>query len=279
MRKIFYLFLFCLLSEWAVAQTCCQLPSANTTFAQFAEDKEFQMSHLLPLPYTHISEIGKDITFKAADGTEAYAYELKAKQKSNKFILVFHEWWGLNDYIKKEAEKIYNDLEGKVTVIALDLYDKKVASTREEAAQFMQSAKKERIEAIIQGAFDYAGKKATFGTIGWCFGGGWSLQAAILAEKKAKACVIYYGMPEKDTERLKKLKAEVLGIFAGRERWISPAVVAEFEKNLISLKKQFSLQSFDAEHAFANPSNPNYNQEATQKAYQLTISFFRKKML
>lgn len=279
MKKIFYPLLFCIVSQWVVAQTCCQLPSANATFAQFAEDKEFQMSHLLPLPYTHISEVGKDITFKAADGTDAYAYELKAKQKSNKFILVFHEWWGLNDYIKKEAEKIYNDLDGKVNVIALDLYDKKVATTREEASQFMQSAKKERIEAIIQGAFSYAGKKAVFGTIGWCFGGGWSLQAAILAEKQAKACVIYYGMPEKDVERLKKLKAEVLGIFAGRERWISPAVVAEFEKNLQTLKKRYSLQTFDAEHAFANPSNPNYNQEATQKAYQLTISFFRKKML
>jgi carboxymethylenebutenolidase len=93
-------------------------------FANFADEERFRMSHDLPLPYTHISEIGKDITFKAADGTDAYGYELKASKPSDKYILVFHEWWGLNDHIKREAEKIYKDL-GDVNVIALDLYDKK----------------------------------------------------------------------------------------------------------------------------------------------------------
>jgi carboxymethylenebutenolidase len=142
----------------------------------------------------------------------------------------------------------------------------------------MQSVKTERAENIIKGAFAYVGKKARIGTIGWCFGGGWSLQAAILAEKQARACVIYYGMPEKDTEKLKKLKAAVLGIFANKERWISPAIVDEFENNLNALKKKNSINRFNAEHAFANPSNPNYDKEATEKAYQLTLAFFRKKM-
>jgi carboxymethylenebutenolidase len=142
----------------------------------------------------------------------------------------------------------------------------------------MQSVKTERAENIIKGAFAYAGKKARIGTIGWCFGGGCSLQAAILAEKQARACVIYYGMPEKDTEKLKKLKASVLGIFANKERWISPAIVDEFENNLNALKKKNSINRFNAEHAFANPSNPNYDKEATEKAYQLTLAFFRKNL-
>jgi carboxymethylenebutenolidase len=250
---------------------------ATDAFANFADENSFRMSHDLPLPYKHISDIGKEITFKAADGSEAYGYELKAAKPSKKYIFVIHEWWGLNDHIKREAEKLYKDL-GDVNVIALDLYDRKVATTREEAAQYMQSVKTERVESILKGAFAYAGKKARIGTIGWCFGGGWSLQAAILAEKQARACVIYYGMPEKDTEKLKKLKAEVLGIFASKERWISPAIVDEFEKNLGTLKKKSSINRFNAEHAFANPSNPNYDKEATEKAYQLTLAFFRNKM-
>ena len=277
MKKSFLiLFLGVFFAYNAFSQSCCQMP-ATDAFADLADEESFRMSHDLPKPYKHFSDVGKDITFKAADGTTAYAYELRAAKASNKYIFVIHEWWGLNDHIKREAEKIYKDL-GDVNVIALDLYDKQVATTREEAAQYMQSVRTERAENIIRGAFAYAGKKARIGTIGWCFGGGWSLQAAILAEKQARACVIYYGMPEKDTEKLKKLKADVLGIFASKERWISPAIVDEFEKNLSTLKKKNSINRFNAEHAFANPSNPNYDKEATDKAYQLTLAFFRKKM-
>ncbi|MCU0437826.1 MAG: dienelactone hydrolase family protein [Raineya sp.] len=277
MKKIFLSIAMVLFSTILYAQTCCQVPSATTSFADLADEQAFRMSHDLPLPYKHISDIGKDITFKAADGTEAYGYELKVTKPSKKYIFVIHEWWGLNDHIKREAEKIYNDL-GDVNVIALDLYDKKVATSREEAAQYMQAVKAERAQTIIKGAFTYAGKGAKIGTIGWCFGGGWSLQTALLAGKQAKACVIYYGMPEKDVEKLKTLKAEVLGIFASKEKWINSEIVAEFEKNLIKLKKKASINSFNAEHAFANPSNPNYDKDATEKAYQLTIAFFRNKL-
>lgn len=276
-EKLFILLLSVCCSDFVVAQSCCQMP-ATDAFANLADEENFRMSHDLPKPYKHISSIGKEITFKAADGSDAYGYELKAEKPSNNYIFVIHEWWGLNDHIKREAEKIYKDL-GNVNVIALDLYDRKVATTREEAAQYMQAVKTERAENIIKGAFAYAGKKARIGTIGWCFGGGWSLQAAILAEKQALACVIYYGMPEKNIEKLKKLKANVLGIFANKERWISPAIVDEFEKNLNMLKKKNSINRFDAEHAFANPSNPNYDKEATEKAYQLTLAFFRKHLI
>ncbi|KOY85306.1 dienelactone hydrolase [bacterium 336/3] len=277
MKKILLSIVMALFGGVLYAQTCCQVPSATNSFAELADEQSFRMSHDLPLPYKHISDVGKDITFKAADGTEAYGYELKAAKPSKKYIFVIHEWWGLNDHIKREAEKIYNDL-GDVNVIALDLYDKKVATSREEAAQYMQAVKSERAQTIIKGAFAYAGKSAKIGTIGWCFGGGWSLQTALLAGKQAKACVMYYGMPEKDVEKLKTLKAPVLGIFASKEKWISPEVVAEFEKNLQTLKKKASINSFNAEHAFANPSNPNYDKEATEKAYQLTIAFFRNKL-
>jgi carboxymethylenebutenolidase len=40
------------------------------------------------------------------------------------------------------------------------------------------------------------GKSAKIGTIGWCFGGGLSLQASLTAGKQAAATVMYYGMPE-----------------------------------------------------------------------------------
>ncbi len=263
-------------NQIAENQVCCDV-SANSNFAKFASDKDFINSHDNPLPMDYTTDIGKAITFKATDGTDAGAFEFKAEGKSNKVVFVFHEWWGLNDYIKKESESIYNSLDKKVTVIAIDLYDGKVATDKENASAYMQGAKPERIKAIMEGAMAYVGTKAKIGTIGWCFGGSMSLQASLVAKKQAVACVIYYGMPEKDVEKLKNLNAEVLGIFAGREKWITTEIVDQFTKDLNTLGKKNTVKSYDAEHAFANPSNPNHNKEYSAEAYQMSIDFFKSK--
>jgi carboxymethylenebutenolidase len=251
--------------------------SATSLFNRLANDQDFMNKHENPLPFVFAGG-GQKITFKTPDGQEGTGWEFKAIKKSDKYIFVIHEWWGLNDHIKEEAGNIYNELDGKVNVIALDLYDGQVATTREEAGKYMQSIKPERARAIIKGAAEYAGKKAKIGTVGWCFGGGWSLQASLLLGKQAKACVIYYGMPEKDVEKLKTLNPEVLGIFASQEQWISPQVVSEFAENMKKAGKKLTLKSYDADHAFANPSNPKYNKKFAEEAMALTIDFFKKKL-
>ena len=111
--------------------------------------------------------------------------------------MVYQEWWGLNDHIKQEAAKLHKDL-GDVNVLAVDMYDGKVGTTREEAGKLMQSASKDRLTAIQKGAIGYAGKDARIASIGWCFGGMLSLQSAILEQSKSVGCVMYYGSPEKD---------------------------------------------------------------------------------
>ncbi len=88
--------------------------------------------HDSPLPYVHSSEVEKMITFKTPDGQQANAYFLKAKTETNNWIFVFQEWWGLNDYIKRESEKLYNDM-GNVNVLAFDMYDGKVTAANKEA--------------------------------------------------------------------------------------------------------------------------------------------------
>jgi carboxymethylenebutenolidase len=98
----------------------------------------------------------------------------------------------------------------------------------------MSGADPKRLQTIIEGAIAYAGKDAKIASVGWCFGGGLSLKSAILEGKQAVGCVIYYGMPEKDVAKLKTLNCDVLGLFAGKEQWISPAVVAQFEKDMVA---------------------------------------------
>jgi carboxymethylenebutenolidase len=260
------------------AITVCHTP-VTEKFGMLASNKDFNAQHPTPLPYKHISQQGATvITFKTPDGKTAQGYLIKAKTNTKNWIFVFQEWWGLNDYIKKQSDQLYKDL-GNVNVLALDMYDGKVTSDRDEAAQYMQDFKQDRGNAIVLGALtNVAGKDAKIGTIGWCFGGGQSLQAAITLGRNAAGCVIYYGMPEDDTERLKTVQADVLGIFATREKYITPEIVQKFENNMKSLKKPITIKNYDADHGFANPSNPIYDKAATEDAYKRVLEFFRARL-
>jgi len=281
MKKILLLTLLVFCSALAFCQNkrvvCCSNTSATQQFAMLASNKKFVMAHANPLKMHFQSAIGTAITYKTPDGKEAGAFFFKAKKTTNNYLLVVHEWWGLNDWVKKESEKIYNDL-GNVNIIDLDLYDGKVATTKEDAGKFMQTVKEDRAAAIIKGAIAYAGPNAHIATIGWCFGGGWSLQTALLAGKQAVACVMYYGMPEQDVNKLKTLNCDVLGNFANKDGWINPKVVAKFEENMKTAGKNVSVHEFDADHGFANPSNPIYNSQATADAYKYTMAFLKPRL-
>ncbi|MEO1655397.1 MAG: dienelactone hydrolase family protein [Bacteroidota bacterium] len=261
------------------ASICCD-PSnvATASFATFASDPEFVAEHESPLALSREMEEGEMISFATGDGEEAKAYLVKAAGETKKYIFMIHEWWGLNDHIKKEAEKYATNLKD-VHVLALDLYDGQLTSDPQEAGKIMQSVKAERAEAIISGALKYIGADASIATIGWCFGGGWSLQSSIIAGERSKACIIYYGMPEKDTERLKKLKAPVLGIFASQDKWINPGVVKEFVRNMkVAGNTLPELKIYNADHAFANPSNPKYQKVYADEAFELSRKFIQKNL-
>ncbi len=252
--------------------------SATDKFAVLASNKKFNRDHPSPLPYIHESFAGgKMIKIKCADGLEANAYLIEAKQKTNNWVFVFQEWWGLNDHIKREAENLYNDL-GNVNVIALDMYDGKLATDQQAAGKFMGEFKQERGTEIVKGALSYAGPSAKVGTIGWCFGGGQSMQAALTAGKQAAACVIYYGQPEDKIDRLKTLNCDVLDIWPTQDQWINKEMTENFEKNMAAAGKKLTVKSYDANHAFANPSNPKHNKEFTADAYKNTIEFFKARL-
>jgi carboxymethylenebutenolidase len=252
--------------------------SPTDKFALFASNKEFNKNHPSPLAFVHESQAGgKMIKFKTPDGLEANAYVLEAKSKTDNWIFVFQEWWGMNDYIKREAENLYNDL-GNVNVMALDMYDGKLTTEAQTAGKYMQEFKQERGDAIVKGALAYAGAKAKVGTIGWCFGGGQSIQAAITAGKQTAACVMYYGMPEENIDKLKSLNSDVLNIWPMQDRWINKEMMDKFEKNMAAAGKNLTIKAYDADHAFANPSNPKHSKELAADAYKNTLEFFKARL-
>jgi carboxymethylenebutenolidase len=261
-------------------KACC----AVDEFAKFTADKEFVNKHSNPIAFDFTPQYGEMSEIEVKGGEAANVFMVKAKKPTGKYLFVFHEWWGLNDYVKQEVERYYQDFGKKVNVIAIDLYDGKVATTREDAQKYMQGMDNARATSIIEAVTKYAKVKATekasqplqLATIGWCFGGGWSLQGSLISNEYTKATVMYYGMPEKDTARIKTIKAPVLGIYANKDKWITPKVMQDFEKSMKEADKTITILGYEADHAFANPSSPAYNETAAQEARNKTIKFLKK---
>jgi len=234
----------------------------------------FAAMHPIPLVANPENLMGNMIQFDAADGKKANAYFIAARKKTNKFLIVIQEWWGLNDNVKMESDKYYADL-GNVNVIAVDMYDGKVAATPDSAMKLMRGADMGRMTAILQGAIKYAGSNASIYSVGWCFGGMWSLQTAILAGPQAKGTVMYYGRPETNMDKLKSIQCDVIGFFGNLDQSPSPSMVNDFEKNMKEAGKNFAVNRYEAGHGFANPSNPTFNAAAKEDAYAKAIAFLK----
>ena len=277
--RILFCILLGLLSNYSFGQkkSCCEA-GATEQFGLLASDDRFANFHDAPLPFYFESLNGELISFQCTDSLIASAFEIRSSTPTNNWLIIVHEWWGLNDYIKQEAERLQKEI-GKINVLAIDLYDGKVAETPVVAQQLLGSLKDERARSIIQGAINYTGKNSNIYTIGWCMGGGWAFQASLMAGNKSKACVFYYGMPESDISKLKKASGDFLGIFASKDSWISPEIRKTYEANMKLAKKAVFSKSYEAEHAFANPSNPKFDKVAAAEANKQAIDFLKKRLI
>jgi carboxymethylenebutenolidase len=258
------------------AQSCCKKPERMQALALNAS---FKASHLAPLPLNYVPQKGKMITFPVTGGPKGNAFFVPADEASDRVLFIFHEWWGLNDYIKREAENWHKALDGKVNVYAIDLYDGKVGSDPDMAGKIMSQLTPKRGEAIIKGAIAEAGKNKRIATLGWCMGGSWSFTASLLAGSEAAGCVMYYGFPEKGDKRISNLKCDVLYIRGDKDEHIKLSDVEQLNKEVEAAGRNFILHRYDAVHAFANPSNPKYDAAATSDAQRKALDFLVEKLM
>ena len=189
-------------------------------------------------------------------------------------VIMIHEWWGLNDNIKQMAEKLAS--HGYV-VLAVDLYDGQVGTTADEARQLRTSFEQSQWTENMNTAASYLEEShstSSLGSIGWCFGGGQSLNLA-LNNENIDATVIYYGQLVTDTEELSKIDWPVLGIFAELDSGIPPETVNEFEMSLDDVGIENDITIYPGvNHAFANPSGDRYAPQESKDAWQKTLMFF-----
>jgi carboxymethylenebutenolidase len=191
-------------------------------------------------------------------------------------IVVFHEWWGLNDNVKAMADRLAG--QGYV-VLAVDMFGGEVATTPEAAKALIDKAfaDGESMAANMRAAVDYMETQTPasgVAALGWCFGGALAFRTAKMFPDKLAAAVIYYGHVDADRAGLEPLKMPILGIFGGADQGIPVAGVREFERALHELGKEAEVHVYaGAGHAFANPSGQSYRQADAEDAWQKTLAF------
>ncbi len=213
------------------------------------------------------------ITTKGGQSVSA-ALAVPAAAKAPAVMLV-HEWWGLNDQIKTVAGEFAR--EGFLA-LAIDLYKGSVGKTPDEARALTRSVKPDEavdtVSSWIAWLKAHGRGNGKVATIGWCFGGGWSLNASLAAP--VDATVIYYGNVAKGADQLTGLKGPVQGHFATEDKWINKKMVSGFEAAMKTAGKSLETHWYEANHAFANPTQARYDEADAKLAWSRTIEFLRR---
>lgn len=191
-------------------------------------------------------------------------------------VIVIHEWWGLNDNVRDMARRLADQ---GYAVLAVDLYGGRVASTPDSAMAFMQAAMGREADLTdnLEQAYAYLTEREqapTVGSVGWCFGGMWSLRTALALPTDLDASVIYYGRPVTEADALRPLAMPVLALFGGADESIPMETVEAFETALDAAGVTNEVVVYPgAAHAFANPSGQAFDAEAAEDAWTRTTAF------
>jgi carboxymethylenebutenolidase len=198
-------------------------------------------------------------------------------------VVMIHEWWGLNENIKNMANLLAK--QGFV-VLAADLYKGEVANNPERAMQLVQIVRNNQNNSInnLQSAVKYLSllpnvDSSKIASLGWCFGGGQSLQLALNSQDHPLAAtILYYGTPlVTDKALLSNIKWPVLGIFGDKDQSIPIEEINQFGNSLNQSGITNNIHIYKGVgHAFANPSGDNYAPKETEDAWQKTLSFLKK---
>jgi len=216
------------------------------------------------------------VEFKSGDDTISAFLAEPAAPGKYPGLVVIHEWWGLSDWVKEQAEKF---AEHGYVALAVDLYRGKVATDASTAHELMRGMPQDRAVRDLQAGFAYlAGRPDVnankIGDVGWCMGGGLALQLAIHQPKLA-ACIVNYGALPTDPNDIAQIFAPVVGNFGAEDHGITPDDVKAFESSMQKRGRFISVKIYPgAGHGFENPINgAGYRPEAAADAWKRSIDF------
>jgi carboxymethylenebutenolidase len=220
--------------------------------------------------------MGEMVSFKA-NGNKTDAYLALPKSGKGPGVVVIQEWWGLVPQIKGVADRLA--AEGFVALTP-DLFHGKTTTSPDEAGKMMMALKIDEAEKDLRGAIQYllghnAVTSKRVGTIGFCMGGALSLFAAS-KNSEVGACVVFYGGHPNVKPDLPNLQAPVLGLYAGKDGFVTPEIVKGLDAELTRLGKPHEFHTYPGvDHAFANETGKNYNKAAAEDAWRRAVAFLR----
>ena len=218
----------------------------------------------------------QDVTFPSGNETIKGYLALPESAGKHPALVVIHEWWGLNDWVKEQATEL---AEHRYVALAVDLYRGEVAYDPTLAHELSRGMPPDRALRDLKAAVDYLVARPDvrtdkIGAIGWCMGGGLSLQLAV-NEPRLAACVVNYGSMPTEAADIQKIHCPVLGNFGGEDRGIPPSAVEAFENAMRAANHSIDVKIYPgAGHAFENPNNRlGYKEGPALDAWNRTLAF------
>jgi carboxymethylenebutenolidase len=223
--------------------------------------------------------MGDRVSYKT-NGKTTPAYLAKPGQPGPA-VIVIQEWWGLVPHIEHVADRV---AAAGFVALAPDLYHGERATSADQAGKLMMSLRIDEASRDLAAAIDYVAAlpgvtSRKVGTVGFCMGGALSLYAAS-QNAEVGACVVFYGGHPNVKPDLGSLRAPVLGLYAGKDTFVTPAVVNELDRRLTELGKPHEFHTYpNAQHAFFNEDRPEvYDADAAADAWAKTVAFFRREL-
>lgn len=284
MRAIATLAVIMILSSMLILPSYMKISQAQSNSSESSNTNLTMLSNSAVNNNTTVEIQNKTVNyFDNAKGYLVHPLSLSGNASKAPAVIMIHEWWGLNDNIVNMADLLAK--QGYV-VLAVDLFEGKVAADPNEAGNLVQSVRSNQEEAItnLKEAVKYVSSlpfvdKSRIASLGWCFGGGQSLQIALNSQNQPLAAtILYYGTPLiTDKASLSQLKWPVLGIFGDQDQAIPVDEVKKFEAALNENGITNEIYVYPGVgHAFANPSGESYAPKETEDAWHKTLVFLKK---
>jgi len=228
--------------------------------------------------------MAETVEFKS-NGHNASGYLVKPPSGSGPGVLVIQEWWGLDDDLKKMADKI---AAAGFVALAPDLYHGKLAGHTEmdKAAELMNTMPPDRAGRDMSGAIDYLAAHSAspkgVGVVGFCMGGMLSFIIAANRGDKVKAVVPFYGFPQGPMEPdWSKLTASVSGHMAENDSFFPPDKATALQDKLRKMGKDVTLTVHKGTgHAFMGPHNAlgTLDEKLAATIWPQVIAFLKSKL-
>jgi carboxymethylenebutenolidase len=194
-------------------------------------------------------------------------------------VIVVHEWWGLNDRTRDDADRMA--FRGYVA-LAVDLYRGKATTSPDVAHELMRGLPEDRALGDLEAAFAWLSARPDvnpnhIAVAGWCMGGGFALALAV-DQPKLRAAVVNYGRLVSAPDKVAKIHAAFLGNYAGQDQGIPPADVQAFQKQLQITDSDVDIKIYPSgAHAFMNPANlKGYDEVAAKDAWGRIEAFLAR---